>query len=107
MPLTRATYDVWHNTENGPPLDGAEPDFTVTITTGDQMRGERELIGMGQNMREASLTATAAFIWSALARQQLTDKPFPEWLHTELAEYNPAKLGAPVDPTTAGATGPA
>lgn len=108
MPLTRDHYDVWVNRDGRDIVDGMAPDYTVAVTTGDQMRGELELNKLNMpSMREAPLNGTAVFIWAAMARLGYTDKVCPEFLAVELAEFNPVKRDVPVDPTTAGPGAPA
>lgn len=117
MPLTRNTYDVWLNLPDRELTRDTPPDHTVTTTTGDQMRAELEAKKLKYPpMREAPINHTALWIWSALARQGLTELPAVAFM-ADPPEFEPdeetkaAMRGdvdaAQVDPTEADTGGPA
>lgn len=95
--LTRPSYQVWLN----PVTDLETPDFTVAITTGDQMRAELESRRIGlPGPAEAPLNSTAVWIWCAMVREGHTQAKCQAFLATELGEWQPAPP-TEVDPTPA------
>jgi hypothetical protein len=103
MPLKRPHYYVEYDPT-------AEP-LTVAVTTGDMMRAELEAKRLSLPPG-ANVNLTALWLWSALVRLGIEQRPAPEFM-ADPPEWDPVKdaNGQPVmyavDPTQAGAGTPA
>jgi hypothetical protein len=108
--MNRPQYHVWMNPT--PREDGAlqDPEYlgVVTITHGDQLRGELEGARQGLgDMKSAPMHYTTIWVWAAMVRTGQYAGKFGQFKADDLAELQPIKEpdddqdGADVDPTEA------
>lgn len=109
MPLVRPVYELWFHVEGRELHDGLEPDHTVTITHGDQLRAELEMSKRNMpGLTEVPMNAATVWAWAACARLHLTEAAYPEFSTEVLAEMQKAQPEVvPVDPPEAASSGSA
>lgn len=101
MPLKMPRMEVWLNLPDRELTPDTPPDHVVTITTGDQLRGELEQGKLKlPGMEAAPMNASALWLWAAMARLQLTDLRAGAFL-ADPPEFAPVRELVQVDPTPA------